>query len=399
MKKSFYFFTVLVTAVLFWACTNEDGISDAGLQVNAGVRSIDEAVQIAKNSYQDFYGRSSRNTSAPVCSKENCFVVRGRSSRGMANDTILYVINFDNDEGFALINPMENKTPLLGISEEGHYNPEEGTENENFEFFMENLTNYITMPGNPLDPPIIPIFRPHTVDSINPKVKVLWGQHSPYGDECSNGIAGCANTAMAMIISYFEFPQVLQLTYPNHPQYSVIFNWDELLLHAKAPSRGCQENRVAETHAALAQMCRQLGYLAGSSYYPTKTRTSTYAPPSVLSNLGYNVSPLYYFNEENCRTALHGFNLVYMMGSAVEGGHAWLMDGYKYVDTATLRLDGSHVMKTYFHYNWGWNGDCNGYFLSDVFDTTAATEYDNPEWTENNYNFIEDIIYFTASSL
>lgn len=404
MKKSLCLFTILVATVLFWACTSEEGVSDVGIQVNTGIRSIDDAMQIAEKSYLSFYGRSGRSASAPVCSKENCYVVKGRSSRGLANDTMLYVINFDNNEGFALINPMENKVPLLGITEEGHYNPDEGTDNENFDYFMDKLSVYLTLPGDSIFSPNVPGTFPSTIESVSPKVKVLWGQHSPYGDECSNGVAGCANTAMAMVISYFEFPQVLPLTYPNHPRSSVIFNWDDLHLHAKAPNRGCQETHVTETHAALAQLCRELGYRAGSVYNPGSsavkptTGTDLYAPINVLSDMGYSVSSLYYFTEERCRTALRGSNLVYMLGWASEGGHAWIMDGYKVYATGSFLVGGTPSTKTYFHYNWGWDGDCNGYFLSNVFDTSSATDYDNPEWTDHNSNYTDDIIYFIVSN-
>lgn len=40
----------------------------------------------------------------------------------------------------------------------------------------------------------------------------------------------------------------------------------------------------------------------------------------------------------------------------------------------------SSTSKRYMHYNWGWYGNCNGYFLSVVFDTSDAYQYD----TNNN---------------
>lgn len=33
-----------------------------------------------------------------------------------------------------------------------------------------------------------------------------------------------------------------------------------------------------------------------------------------------------------------------------------------------------------FHFNWGWYGNCNGYYAANVFDTQSALSYDG----ENN---------------
>ena len=42
-----------------------------------------------------------------------------------------------------------------------------------------------------------------------------------------------------------------------------------------------------------------------------------------------------------------------------------------------------------YHFNWGWDGDCNGYFSTNVFDTTGGTFYDtgshNHQYNLNYY--------------
>ena len=39
----------------------------------------------------------------------------------------------------------------------------------------------------------------------------------------------------------------------------------------------------------------------------------------------------------------------------------------------------------YYHFNWGWYGDCNGYFSKNVFDSQAATWYDGTSNNSNNF--------------
>lgn len=54
----------------------------------------------------------------------------------------------------------------------------------------------------------------------------------------------------------------------------------------------------------------------------------------------------------------------------------------------------------YIHINWGWYGNCNGYFFAGVFETDEAEEYDN---TANAYlnsihhDFGYDVKYFSVT--
>lgn len=45
------------------------------------------------------------------------------------------------------------------------------------------------------------------------------------------------------------------------------------------------------------------------------------------------------------------------------GGHAWVADG---AFTAKRKSDGKFV--NLYHFNWGWDGAHNGYFLAAIFD-------------------------------
>ena len=52
----------------------------------------------------------------------------------------------------------------------------------------------------------------------------------------------------------------------------------------------------------------------------------------------------------------------------------------------------------FYHINWCWDGKNNGYFLSDVFDTDLAMEYDYNNLThDQSYNFSEDLEILVAT--
>lgn len=69
-------------------------------------------------------------------------------------------------------------------------------------------------------------------------------------------------------------------------------------------------------------------------------------------------------------------------------GHAWLVDGFrtirttttdyiKYINSLTWEVIGEYSFITnYNHFNWGWDGYCDGYFSSGVFDPSQGYQYD-----------------------
>lgn len=53
-----------------------------------------------------------------------------------------------------------------------------------------------------------------------------------------------------------------------------------------------------------------------------------------------------------------------------------------------------------FDFNWGWDGNCNGYFKNEVFETNKAIEYDNINSNFNNQiqrNYEYIVKYFTVT--
>ena len=85
-------------------------------------------------------------------------------------------------------------------------------------------------------------------------------------------------------------------------------------------------------------------------------------------------------------------------------GHAWIMDGAMTIYVITKRKDdpsdaGKILSQTnYIHFNWGWGGTCNGYFLDGVFNTEK--EYEDPpiiipNKVKSRYDFKYDVEYIT----
>lgn len=88
---------------------------------NPLMRSPEEAIDIAQRAYEEFYGDatpSSRGRSVIDCSRP-VEVVRCARSRGGSSDTLLYIVNFVDDQGFAVIAAPRAADELLAVTEAG----------------------------------------------------------------------------------------------------------------------------------------------------------------------------------------------------------------------------------------------------------------------------------------
>lgn len=390
MKKFISILTCAIAAIAFVACSDELE-SNQACRVQK-LRSQDEAIAIAKNAYSEFYTKDSRSVSKVNVDKNGVHVIKGRSSRGQASDTLMYVVNYEDSLGFALVSASTNSLPLIGIAEHGYYDPANPDDNENFNYFIDCANEYLALTdsygdigggGNWPDPPSDPIGPVGTNPTfVAPKIPVLWGQGAPYGALFSNNIAGCANTATAQIMAYFRQPERINLTYMNsRDSLATDLDWDLMLQHVQSQYQ-CEEVELHTAHYMLRSLFRQIGHENNSISYINVTTTTGGNSLNSLTNHGYSCTPIRPFAEVNYKNYLQGNYIMYVWGlsSTSSIGHIWLMDGYK-----------TFFGTTYCHYNWGWDGDSNGYFASNVFDTTAAYSYDRPNNNTANWNFDDEV--------
>lgn len=380
VKKLFPFLCLL--AVFFSACQDEMAPLMRSDYKN---RTVEEVIKIAIESYSDFYGREVRSLQTSV-SKNNVVAVSSRNSRSGVNDTLYYVVNFDEDQGFALVSANPYKEDLLGISNNGNYFPDKEIENANFDFFMDCLENYLLGANNQESySDLSPILM-----ECPPKVHVLWGQRSPYGDECPNYISGCGPTAIAMVMSVFQQPQSISVDYSESFVSSIALDWEEIKKHVRTNNQ-CAESNVSVTHSDIAVLLRQIGKDASSSYLSDATSTDVYQCKACLQNYGYTCSSLQDFDQIDYVTALNANCVMFVFGQRyvpdqLPAGHFWIFDGYKY---RSVLSNGFLTPQLYCHFNWGWNGKSNGYFLSGIFDASSAYSYDNAQYghASNYYDY------------
>ena len=216
--------------------------------------------------------------------------------------------------------------------------------------------------------------------SVKPLIKAVWGQSSPYNQNLKFdgklSHVGCNAVAMAMVMLYWHEKGYNRGCLPTKEYTSktngykipslpplTIFDYDNMT--ADKPATDAQK-------AAVAEVCQRIGFALKSDYTPNGTLANmgdvvtvfkTYLrfgnPKRIYANKGYDAFEKQIYEE------LVAGRPVIMAGYTVNGaGHCFLCDGY----------DAARDM---YHINWGWSGQCNGYFRMSALDATSARAYNS----------------------
>lgn len=418
-------FIMLAAIAMMTACTtNEDEFNltpeQPAKQPLSEMRSFEEALQIAQNSISLLNnGEATRASSIRKINLADCKAVMRdastRSSEG-SNDTLMYVFNFEDNQGFAIVSASKSTEGLLAVTEKGYYDPEEGSNVESFNFFMEKARDYVAKAPKLRIPDIPPILESkdsfvYTASSKGPFVTVEWGQEFPEGELCPNGLAGCTNTALAQIMSYYNYPTSIAINYPGADVSTQALNWIQMKAHQTGHELdSCQSQ---STHLAISRLLRQLGEMNNSQYIqcsPTQSpRTNTlsqYIIPYTLQTLLYTYNTWVEYDFSTAENHLNAYHPLMILGRSLKNGiscdHDWVFDGYMIMTIYCYHLIHDPINSSNWvvesvtttthklcHYNWGWYGDCNGYFASNVFDT--QNEFLNNGNGEHDFNFCNDV--------
>ncbi|MDE7437396.1 MAG: C10 family peptidase [Muribaculaceae bacterium] len=213
---------------------------------------------------------------------------------------------------------------------------------------------------------------PSAKEAIAPMLATAWDQNAPFnlytpeiGGEHTP--TGCVATALAQFMKYYNYPPkgTGTLSYTmNGSNLSINldetpFNWEDMLDVYGSDATDVQKDAVSR----LMQAC---GYAVESNYGVYATDASVYLwLKAMVQNFGYAPSShlisRIYMNNTDWDNAIYkslaeGHPVLYS-GLGSSGGHAFVCDGY---------TDGG-----YYHFNWGWAGLSNGYFLLSALNPTA----------------------------
>ena len=217
---------------------------------------------------------------------------------------------------------------------------------------------------------------PYASTSVEPMLTTIWGQDFPFCNLCpivdgDNCLTGCAATALAQIMHYWQHPSLLpaldgyttrtlQIQVEALP--GTVVDWDNML--DEYPFFEYTQDQAS----AVATLMRYVGQASQMNYTLTNSTTNINTLLQAAKTLDYdkNASLKYrdaYFNNEwiaMMLTELNEGRPIYYSSQDdnIASRHAFVIDGYD----ADLQQ---------FHINWGWDGRGNGYFALDAFNVNS----------------------------
>lgn len=307
----------------------------------------------------------------------------GIKTRGCDADTLFYLVNYKDEQGFMLLSADERMLPVYAMSDEGRLNLNDTTFNEGLRAFFNLAKADALSITNPLDTTkfggniVIDPFD-YTYDrTVRPKFSKNLrsiGQESPFNKYCytktgEKALAGCGPVAVASQLAYYGVPICIR---------GRDIDWASI-----------NEDVRNDDFFYLIWEIGQKDYLDatygtnGTSCYLLDIWTS-------FPKLGLKCSDMVTFNDINAAKALED-NPIFVYGESPGDGHFWIMDGY-------IRYGALHHLSTvpepgrsypyfFFHCCWGWGGNANGYYYYNSNNAINGTaDRFDPEDDSSSYN-------------
>lgn len=308
----------------------------------------------------------------------------------------VYVFNNSGGQGYMALSADDAAAPVLGYADngtfaEGNLPPQLewwlGEYSRQIEYARENgLTGYKQTRA---------FSRSGEREAIAPMIKTMWDQVAPYNDQCPlsgsyRTWTGCVATSMAQVMNYWKYPEkgTGSITYSIESLEKKVtmnfgdkkFDWDNML-------NQYENGKYTEAQAeAVAYLMKACGYSVKMQYdMDSSGALAMNIGNALVKYFNYDGNLLYtlreYYSTEQWNDMVYQ-NLknvgpmLYGGGSALGGGHSFVVDGY----------DGDG----YFHFNWGWSGMSDGYYLLDALNPDALGSGGG---TGGGYNFTQDCVF------
>ena len=300
-----------------------------------------------------------------------------------------YIYNFE-PQGFIVISAEDNYNAVLAYSDESHFEFENEAQSEVLFSHLSRHEQHIAFTRvNNLKAKSKVKSEWNTLKEVNkngvnkddpdgivvaPMTTTKWNQGQFYNSFCpatpdteeegpdGGTYAGCSPIAMAQLIKFHNYPPRGNgfNTYED-PDFgtqtadfcNTDYNWSNM-----PDSLGKYNDDVAEFvyHVAVS---------TNTYFSPVYTSTYiSYMRDALVNYFGYDESAGWFYDDNDdfhwvAKRDLDAGRPIILTGRSVFGGaHTWVTDGYGYFSDPQPGFPAE-----YFHFNWGWGGNNNGWYL------------------------------------
>lgn len=327
---------------------------------------------------------------------------------GSSEDTpLVYLFNFADDRGYALMSGDTRVGDVLAFVEKGNLDPQEGTDNPGLAIFLSNADTYYRLktglPVYDTDGNLIELMNDDGYDpdidedyveysdwydsyEYGKKIPCQWGQEYPLNKFChtSEGelaMVGCVAVAVGQIMYYYG--------YGNRAD-GTAYDWNLIRDFKK------WNDYTEPSVNAAAKLLADLGSFGNldMNYGEEQSGSHTEYVPRTFRNFGYtHVGAIEDFPslDSSFSESMRKKRPIYMSGYATKrtipnstlniatnnveytDGHAWIIDSdlTQKRNIYTYRYDGvllktEYETRSLVHCNWGWYGDADGYYFGNA---------------------------------
>lgn len=304
----------------------------------------------------------------------------------------LYVFQKSAGTGYMILSADDVAAPLLGYSDKGIF--EEKSMSPELKWWLGEYAREIEYAKSAGEEPFQGVSTRSDKTSIAPLISTEWDQAYPYnlltpevdGKHC---VTGCVATAMAQVMKYWNYPETgtgtgkCSIQYKNNATRIDSIYFDEQNFDWKNMLDIYDDLATENQKLAVAYLMKACGYAVNMNYSPNESGAPVlYVANSLVNNFFYNQNLQYcrrsYYSTSEWTDMLYGElsagRPVVYGGQSNEGGHCFVCDGYD--------SDG------YFHFNWGWGGMSDGYFLLNALNPGALGIGANG----GGYNFGQEMV-------
>lgn len=272
----------------------------------------------------------------------------GRNSK----HKLVYIFNRANNGGYIMVSADTNTEDVLMYSESGKFD---------WDLLPISMKTMISDYGRQISFAIehpelasktTSLVKPQT--AIKPLLKTAWGQYEPYNSACpvkggKRCATGCVATAMAQVMNFYKYPAT------GYPWQSMLGSYN-----SKSPKANVD---------AVSKLMLDCGRSVKATYGEETSAPMVDVVSALRDKYGYDPSMMYeervFYSDDEwrkiiCAELSSGRPVVYSIRTEL-GAHTFVCDGINQLG--------------YFHYNMGWEGDENGYYLMSALKPGMAEKF------------------------
>lgn len=365
--------------------------------------SQDEAQQIAVQAFWQLHHSSPVGAKAAARSKAKQQPVLTYTMQKEGQPADLYVFNSsaDGNDGFVIVAGDDRVLcPVIGYSEQGHFKSDDVP--HSLKSLLACYANQIAylreLPQNVTKVKRAPSSSSSVFGNVivEPFVTTKWNQGTPFNNMCPKpdgknlAVTGCVATAIAQVMAYWKHPK--QGRGRNYYYWEPtpgkrfdwggdlsahVYDWDNMLDSYAGDYTETQAQAVAQLMSDIGISCDMVyGYGPprdfGSMAIATGETLAKYFDYDLNTMHEIGVEIIAGYNEEEMQPKLEAFEnslraeldekrpVLFSANPSLESiVHEIVVDGY--------------TDANYFHMNFGWSGQSDGYYQMMLIDVAAST--------------------------